>query len=763
MKARKKLLLITTVFALLLCSAGLLAQNLDNSATGVIENSGTLRFISTAGQYRNANTTRTDLVNSGTIEFQGATNLFTDAAGAPGGATALGVDGTTWRVDGTVMYNSASAQTIQDRYYSNLSTDAAGAKAIPNNVYVSEVYSNGGAGLRTYSGTFYYDGSAAQDIAPETNLSGATNRYESLDISGGGIKTVQNTSGVGGEVYVANDFSSDGTTAIVIEDDMSVGIVAGSGSTVAGAMSISAASAEGTFTMGAASIDYSGAVLIGSANVGSFTLNGAGTGTFSGVATVADGSTLAMSASIGGSMNVDGTLALLGGTSGGLLNIGTADLMNVNGVFTNAFTARTNMTFDATSTIAYNNASAQNMITTVQTNPYGNLTTTLGGTKSPDNSGGSNDNIFVLGNLSVTGGDIDMLGGTDGYLALSGDGTATVAYGGAEEVIGKMRYTNSLGGNLTTSTYTLNNTNTNITFTAFAGGGANPPDFWEMDSRPATPPLNYVAATDVNRRLITTYDDVPANAAWVATIQTWYTVAETPPAAEALLKFYESGGATTERIGGTGAALSLNAAANTMSLAGITGSDVATLDGVVDEFQDSDSDLMMRASDVIYAVNHGRWSNPETWDTYLEPTPSDNVIIDSYTVHAGFTRANVDNYTTVEFYPTDMAVSLTIEANANSSLIVGGGNSSDEYNGTFIFSQNPVVNNRADAGGNPGVSSADYATMKDEQIIPPGTMTGVKDGLLIYDAATATGSLRAITLTNAGGTIYNGGLLEIGN
>ncbi len=760
MKARKKLLLITTVLALLLSSAGVFAQNLDNQTSGVIENSGTIRFISNAGEFRNANATRTDLVNSGTIEFQGSANLFTDGVGGVNGATALGVDGATWRIDGTVMYNSASAQTMQARYYTNLSTDLAGAKTIVDAVYVSAVYSNLGAGTRTYLGTFYYDGTSTQDIASENGLTGTDNRYNSLDISNGGLKTIQNVSGAGGEVYVAQDFTSDGTTGIVIDDDMSVGQTGGAGSTVAGAVSISVGSAEGTFTMGAAAIDFTGAVLIGSAsNVGSFTINGAGNGTFSGTATVADGSTLAMSASIAGSMNVDGTLTLASGTTGGLLNIGAADLMNVNGVFANAFTARTNMTFDVSSTVAYNGTGAQDMITTVLANPYGNLTTTGTGTKSPTNSTGSNNDIFVLGNLSVTDGNIDMLNGTDGYLALKGDGTATVTYAGTEEIIGKMRYTNTLGGNLTLGTYTLNNTNTNIAFTGF---DTNPPDFWQMDSRPATSPNNYVALTDINRTLITTYDNASGKAAWVATIQTWYTGPEQSAmtgGTEGLLKFYEDATATTdvERIGGTGAPIVLNAPANTMSLAGITGATASAIDGTVDKFQGSGNVLMMRASDIIYAVNDGRWSNPGTWDTYAEPTSNDNVVIDSYTVHAGFTRPNVDNFTGTENYFGDMAKSLTIEANTGSSLIVGRGTAGDEGDNLFIFSQNPVVN-KANAGANPGVASADYTTMKGESI-----PTGRRTGLLIYEAVTANGSLRALTLTNQGGSIYNGGLLEIGN
>ena len=188
---------------------------------------------------------------------------------------------------------------------------------------------------------------------------------------------------------------------------------------------------------------------------------------------------------------------------------------------------------------------------------------------------------------------------------------------------------------------------------------------------------------------------------------------------ETLLKFYEDSTSTTavERIGGTGSQIALNATANTMSLAGITGSTPSAIDGVVDKFQGSDNILMMRASDVIYAVNDGRWSNPGTWDTYAEPTSNDNVIIDSYTVHAGFTRPNVDGWNIVENSPTNMAKSLTIEVNDNSSLIVAGGTAGDEYNGTFIFSQSPVVNKANDGNGNPGVATSDYNnTMKDEAI-----------------------------------------------
>jgi hypothetical protein len=162
--------------------------NLVNTLNGVINNTSTgkIRFTSNTGQFRNAQPDITKITNNGWFIFEGTDNLFTDGTGNPNGSPALGV-ACNFRVPGNMRYTaSAGTQNVQARYYTNLEMDGASEKAIPDAVYVSGTYNVVAAsGNRTYSGTFYYDGTGDQTIFAETEPSGSVNRYNNLAIMTG--------------------------------------------------------------------------------------------------------------------------------------------------------------------------------------------------------------------------------------------------------------------------------------------------------------------------------------------------------------------------------------------------------------------------------------------------------------------------------------------------------------------------------------------------------------------------------------------------
>jgi hypothetical protein len=77
------------------------AQHLENRSTGVVRNTGTIRFRSDTGKYKNdaplAN------ISNNVVEFAGTDNAFTDLNGNTKNTTALG-QSPQWRVPGMVRY-----------------------------------------------------------------------------------------------------------------------------------------------------------------------------------------------------------------------------------------------------------------------------------------------------------------------------------------------------------------------------------------------------------------------------------------------------------------------------------------------------------------------------------------------------------------------------------------------------------------------------------------------------------------------------------
>jgi hypothetical protein len=164
--------------------------NLVNTADGEINNTSTgrIRFVSNTGKFQNAQTDIAKIINEGWFIFEGTENQFTDGTGTNYGWPALG-SRCDFRVPGNMRYynsDNAVTQNVQARYYTNLEMDGPSQKEIPDAVYVSGTYNVvDGSGNRTYSGTFYYDGTDNQTIFAETFTSGTVNRYNNLEIRTG--------------------------------------------------------------------------------------------------------------------------------------------------------------------------------------------------------------------------------------------------------------------------------------------------------------------------------------------------------------------------------------------------------------------------------------------------------------------------------------------------------------------------------------------------------------------------------------------------
>jgi len=348
------------------------------------------------------------------------------------------------------------------------------------------------------------------------------------------------------------------------------------------------------------------------------------TGGYTGDVTVETGATLDLSATTGS------------------VNYSDGRTLYVTGSFTNSGDG-TNLDFTDNSTIVYNGGAGQVVLATITGNAYGNLT--IGGTGNKQSgvaAGAYGGNVHADGDLTVDGGAAALnLVMNSGHTLYMQTAAATATYGSnGEEVVGAMRRTVAAA----TAGYTFNNVNTIVTFTA---GGY---DGWmEMNVQPATNPRQYVAATDVNRKITWDYD----TQGWTATVRAGYKNGENPTyptpdgANEIDLRFQETNNSSDERLAGSGG-YNRNTAdpVRFIELPGVEAS-ATDIDGLVDRGFFASNDLVLRASRTVYAVQDGRWSNPNTWDDYEEPQADENVVIpQDITVHMGFRRNGVDGTTT---------------------------------------------------------------------------------------------------------------------
>lgn len=623
-KRGTKLLALATVFVLFAFTSS--AQNLINNATGKVNNQGTIRFMENNADFKNdaaiTNITNTSL--TGGFQFFGTDQAFT-------GTNPL-TSTSTLRIPGFVSYRATSGnQNVHPGYYTHLDVRDASTKtfASSQNFFIGGNYTTAG-GNRTYTGSLVtYDGTAptpTQNIAAENSTNGGG--YNNLAFENTALKTLSTgTALVTGTTNIAANTATGG----VVIDGTSGGAI----------------EATGNFTQ--------------AAGAGDFTLNAGGLATLNGAANTIDANTVVNNGTLTLGANsvttVTGAVNLTDAAGNSDFALGNTATFNVNGAFTNTDQARTNMTFDATSTVDYQTG-ASNIITTATTNPYGNFIVSKSDAAiSPTNSGGTEDNINIATSFALNGGqDLDMNGTTGGAVNMLTNATGVVTYAGQEEVIGNFRRTATGMG---AGPYTFNNASTTIAFPTQPAGG----NYFEVHSLPGTSNFNYDATRDVHRQIHLNYDYT----GWVATVQIGYDQSEatgwTAGYTESQIRYLEGdpAAASTERVATGNAYTRANSTPTTFGTVSLPGFEptATAIDGTADAGFLTANELILRAGPgVVASVQPGRWSNPATWDTGEEPLAFDSVLV-RHNVWAGYVN-NKDGFTDDETHPTELAAAINI-------------------------------------------------------------------------------------------------------
>lgn len=730
MKTTRTLFLCLIVGMLFLGSQSVSAQNLMNDASGVVINNATgiIRFANDNARFINTQATITNIVNNGVFESTGANFQFA------GGATALGTSA-SFRVPGLTRYSSGgTVQTVYAAYYENLSVSNASVKTLPTGIFVGSTNAGNGfytatGGARNYGGLFTYDGSVAQNVwAGET--------YNNLNFENAGGKTL--TAGtVSLQTNVAGTFtqlaSATGTQTILGILNLGSGVSslqAGSGQFVVGDGSNgNGAGNPGTVRVGASDFIMS--------NASTRSLGLVMTTTASGRLVVGTSNTFSLDPS--------------GGTSGSVF-IGANQTMTVTGTFQNTVAGRTNMWFDQTSTVHYNGAVAnQPIVSTVDigamTANAGNLYGNLRLQNSVKQVTTTNAFLGFRGDLSVTGGNFEMT--TANVTLVATNANSLVAFGGTtesalgnEEIVGRF-----LRNTTVVRPYVFNNRATRMEFTS----GTNPTEM-TVTMIPGTATSDYSASTDVRRLTNISYATNSTN--WFGTLQVGYLRSETgattsinrllmlndPPLTGNAVKYGTGQSYNRDIVSTSLASVSLGGFRPTGS--GTTNSLAVLANG---------NDLLLSSRPVqVVSVIPGRWSNPQTWDIGEQPFPTDDVLI-RHTVHGGFTRPLIDNFSTDENAApgrsaTSLANSIEIAAPGagflTPSLLWGNTGALN----LFRTSQNAIVWNRAGT-----------AAVADNQATVAGN-NSLYVGLVVFGGTT----FRTANLYN-NGAITNSGLIDVSN
>jgi hypothetical protein len=219
----------------------------------------------------------------------------------------------------------------------------------------------------------------------------------------------------------------------------------------------------------------------------------------------------------GGTATVQSGVTLsLANSTNAKLQLDAGATLDIAGVLQNNLPARTNWTFDATSTIRFTSTAAgQTIPYTVASNPYGNVYTS-GGTKSTQSGG----DVVMAGNLTVESDNITVAS-TRVWNMTSTLPTVTVTYSGAganSEIVGKMQ--RAISG--TGVPYTFNNAQTQVTFTA-----GTLPTTMTLAVFPQTSPNNYDNTKDVQRKVTVSWS---GSNNWTATFRVGYKESDIPPA-----------------------------------------------------------------------------------------------------------------------------------------------------------------------------------------------------------------------------------------
>lgn len=654
--------------------------------------------------------------STGSIVIRNSTGTIANTTGNTIGTTSAA------RIEGTVVWASTSGtqQTAKDMYYTNMTVSGASTKSI-NDPHVSGDYTIvGGTGTRSYTGTFYYDGSGGtgQNIAADGGTTaGVSNNYNNLKFEGtaGSVKYLAGPATV--EYYANGNLVTDAGVTTNVTGTFKFGQGATpAASTITGDFEIQS---TGYVTNANSDATFANSVTLsaGGSTGAQFVMEAGKNGdvTFNGLVDVlaTGGSVTNNSTSTSATMTVgaSGTFQL-GNAADAKLALGTDAKMVVTGSFLNNYCTLSNTTYDVSSIMHYNGAGTQNVVPTIAGNQYGNLW--LDGDKVVGgNTCGTGQDVYVANLFALAGGNFDVYASSSklvltdpSKLAVYNDAVAHTTSNNAagSEVIGAMRILGSTAQQMVTGTaYRFNNDQMLATFASgtFADG-----NYFQITNRPSVNPYQFAAATDVNRKITVDYT-VPG---FVTNIQASYLASETgtwgaaaAPYGENSIRFWESTSSFIEKVA-TGDTYNRSQAGTLHAVAyGKIEQSAAAVDGVADKYFTTGSDLVLRGGPTtFYTIRDGRWSNPDTWDEGVQPGASDNAEV-RHTVHAGYTRVAVDNYQLAEQHPTTLAANIVIDAPSvgypNASLIFGGGGvASGDVNNFFLSPAGTITNNSFGTG-----------------------------------------------------------------
>ena len=693
--------------AIVAMTAAGLAQDLENGATGKINNFGTITIVgnntlsnATGGTIDNDATGTieftgatpvfsnegviTNIINDGIVEFSGALN--STAAVVFAGAVPIAQASTT-RLGGTVLYSydtNPGSQTVLAGYFTDLDLTGAATKDYTTiGIFVYDEYTIAAlSGDRDYgTSVFTYDGNnggVTQTVIAENSTTGADGYY-TLELINAAPKSITGLVQVDDGTY--NHNSGSGALAIASGGELLLETTA---ATSAGTNNVTG---EITYegNDGTSTAVFSGVTTVNSGGLISLSGDSGSNATFSGATTVATGGvlthntgigTVAAAVTINGTVNLyapsaigdgtdDGTIVTAGvlaiGSTGDfhLGNAGRADLFvrSASG-FTNAGDG-TNMDFDLASYTHYS-GTGTNILGTIPSTggndySYGNLDIDNGGTPLANSAATLATDINVAGDFALAGGDLEM--GTTPVLRML-DGTASATYTGIAEVTGHMfREIDAVAA--TTSAITFNNSATTITLTA----GALTLTDLTLNNLPGNiTHTGYQSLNDVSRHIGFDYTQTGAND-WIATMSYGYLESEVPSGirgltGEAKLRYREVLAGATEKVSTGNPPSNTPAGAGDASFGFTSLAGIRSNGGLLSSNVTDVHDLFLRGGATRFiSVRHGRWANPATWDEGAEPG-SDDIVEIRHTVHAGFTLN--DGYTTAEAHQTDMAAAVEI-------------------------------------------------------------------------------------------------------
>lgn len=750
----------------LLLSTVITAMSQNYSQTGTSStffNIGTFTFVNSGTFSTDADAVGQVDNNSGTISFMGSDNEFTDNSYDADGADALGVS-SGQRVTGTVAYSGTATQNVQSRYYTELNMNNAGEKDFPDNLFVGGTYTiEGNSGDRDYdanSGTFTYDGAALQPIAGEN---GATNSYNHLFFDGAGTKRLDN----------GNTAQASGSITMLSSNSGGVSIrgsLIGDGDFTqeasAGEFVIEGTDGNASASFGAGAVSLGANVSLNNdGNEARFRTGSGGTSiAAAGVVTVTSGTFHVEDGSLDLATGSSNSFALVNDADAAI-SVGSGQTFTVNqGGFANARAvgSRTNMYFDDASTVAYSDGGKA--VITDATNQYGNLTFDGSGTTTVETDA---NQIYMSGNLTVNDANLALNYGGAGLsntLTMT-DEDATASYGTGFEVVGLMKRTNG-GSDLSTSkTLTMNNAATSIDLSAVTGLTEV-----ALDVRPrggtdkaVTGFSDYDDTRDIDRSMkffYTTTGDFDANISYGYTDGNNGTYDETSSFAGAGqaailagMRFREDNGDNTSGKVSTGNSIYRNTSNdpfNNVYLTGIKRSgDNTASSGALATVENGGLVFLRGGPTIFISINHGRWSNPGTWDEGEQPKETDIAVV-RHNVHIGYQRLTDANSAVNE---NTGVTSGDISQGIISKIIID-----DDYDNLTKTDEASLM-----VGGNVTAKIVEDATV--DQIFG----TGYSGGLINNESQTAAveepASINADvtdnTPTNSGFVVFGGATFEL--